>query len=167
MGTILRVSLEGQKNSFRRGKEQKMEINSNYYLSSMLYSSASSASSSTMDNSSSFTDMLTASSSLAGQMAGLGAESLGEAPDFGSMSLEEFQEHLMELQATLASSGIDTSDLPDPAEMTVEELEALQEEMSSRGNNPPPPPPMEMMNLNFVDYSSITEEMFNTLFGTI
>lgn len=146
-----------------------MEIsNSNsLWAMSSLYSS-SSTTSTTTSGSSAFTDLMSSvqssSSSLAGEMASMGAESLGEAPDFASMSLEEFREHLCELQQALADSGVDISSLADPSTLSDEELTELQEEMSSRGKNPPPPPPMEMMNLNFVDYSDLSEAMYQSLF---
>ncbi len=152
-----------------------MEItNSNYlsYVASLYSSSASSTytASSTTATSSAFTDMLTAvqsssTSSLAQEMSALGAESLGEAPDFSSMSLEEFRDHLSELQAALSASGVDISGLTDPSDLSTEELEALQEEMASRGSMPPPPPPsMDMMGYNFVDYSSLSFDALESLF---
>lgn len=143
-----------------------MEINSSNYLSAYLYSTPSVSSTS---SGSDFTSLLRVeeSNSLAGQMASLGAESMGQAPDFDSMSLEEFQDHLCELQASLAAYGVDISDLADPSTLSTEELEALKEEMSSRGKNPPPPPPMEMMNLNFVDYSNIADDMLENILGVL
>lgn len=113
--------------------------------------------------------------SLAYQMANLGAESLGNAPDFSSMTSEEFLEHLLELQQDLEESGADISDLVDPTTLTSEELEDLQVEMASRGEMPPPAPASDaismvsmenliaVMSLNMVDYSSYGESLFEYL----
>lgn len=149
-----------------------MEISNQYQWASSYYSSSTSTATAS-SGSSAFADLISAtmsqsiqssqSTSLAQEMAAAGAESLGQAPDFASMSLEEFQEHLCELQSALAASGVDTSSMTNPEDLTTEELESLQEEMSSRGKNPPPPP-MESMNLNFVDYSNLSTSMLETLF---
>lgn len=146
-----------------------MQITDSNYLLSVASMYGTASTTSTTSLTSAFTDMLTSvqsstSGSLAQEMSALGAESLGQAPDFSSMSLEEFRDHLSELQTALAASGADISGLTDPADLTTEELEALQAEMSSRGSNPPPPPPMEMMGYNFVDYSSLTASALDTLF---
>lgn len=114
--------------------------------------------------------------SLAYQMANLGAESLGNAPNFSEMTSEEFLEHLIELQQDLEDSGADISNLADPTTLTSEELEDLQEEMATHGKMPPPPPPasesismysmenlIAMMSLNMVDYSSYGESLFDYL----
>lgn len=86
---------------------------------------------------------------------------MGQAPDFSSMTTDEFLAHLIEVQDSLAASGVDISDMTDPTTLTTEELEALQEEMQK----PPPPPSMEMMNFNFVDYSSLTADALDSLFS--
>lgn len=148
-----------------------MEIsNSNFLWSTAsLYSSSSTTSVSAGDTS--FSDLLSqvGNNSLAQQMSEMGAESIGHPPDFAAMTTEEFREHLLEIQETLASNGVDISSFDDPNEMSISQLESLKEEMMSHGNNPPPPPEMidtmDLMNLfalNIVDYSS--DDMYSSLF---
>lgn len=123
---------------------------------------------STTTGTSGFMDLLASverdsSSSYLQEMNSYGVEDLGHPPDFSAMSTDEFLAHLLEVQDSLAASGVDISDMTDPSTLTTEELEALQEEMQ-KGPPPPPPPSMEMMKFNFVDYSSLTEEGLGSLF---
>ncbi len=122
---------------------------------------SSSTSSSTASSSTSVSSSYdSVSFSSTGQM--MAAEG-SHPPDFDSMSTEEFQEHLIELQEKMAANGTDTSSFIDPSTMTEEELLALKDEMSSMGSRgpqgkqgpPPPPPPAEE--------TSVTEEEDETL----
>lgn len=150
-----------------------MEISSSSSLWSYAGLFSSSSTTSVMTGDSSFTDLLASvgsTSSLAQQMSEIGVEDFGHAPDFASMTTDEFLEHLIEMQETLSASGIDISSLADPSEMTTSELESLKEEMMSRGKNPSPPPSdimdsidmIDMFHLNMVDYSS--DNLYSTLF---
>lgn len=149
-----------------------MEINNSQSLWSTFTSSQSSTTTQTMELSSAFADLLSAtatstSSDYLQEITSLGAESMGTPPNFSEMTTEEFREHLIEMQMALAESGADISNLADPSEMTTEELVALQSEMASHRPPPPPPPAdfsMDMMNLNFVDYSNLSETLLTTLF---
>ncbi|MFI3200644.1 MAG: hypothetical protein R3Y54_03835 [Eubacteriales bacterium] len=147
-----------------------MEISNDYLWSTL--SALSGSATSVMDTtdstatSSYFADLLattqsTSSSAYLQEMTSLGAEQLGNPPDFSSMSTEEFREHLIEVQEALAASGADISNLQDPSELTEEELEAMQAEMMSRGQNPPPPPQttsMELMEMMQSSYLYFLEE---------
>ncbi len=151
-----------------------MEINnSSYALWLQTTQTASTSSSATGTESSGFQDMLVTESSYLQEMTSLGVESMGEAPDFSSMTTDEFLLHLIEVQSTLAASGVDISNMTDPSTLTTEELEALQSEMSAKGSKgPPPPPPADeeyedyfsyfdwssFLSLNIVDYSSLDME---------
>lgn len=144
-----------------------MNISNNYLWSAATnYSDSTVASSTTMD-SSVFTDMLTSmqsQNSFIQEMNRYGVQEMGQAPDFSSMTTDEFLAHLIEVQESLATSGVDISAMTDPTTLTTEELEALQTEMQQKPP-PPPPPSMEMMNFNFVDYSSLTADAFESLFS--
>lgn len=159
-----------------------MEITNSNYLwaaASLLYTAppADFTSFESSDFDTTFSDLLKAveateeTPSLAVQMANFGAETLGDAPDLGGMTSQEFLEHLVELQQELEESGVDVSDLADPMTLTPEELEELRGEMESRGTNPPPlafdattsysvDSLIAMMSLNMVDYSSYGESLF-------
>ncbi|MFI3249924.1 MAG: hypothetical protein R3Y07_03050 [Eubacteriales bacterium] len=144
-----------------------MDISNNYLWSVANNYSSSSADTSTTMDSSAFTDMLTSvqsQNSYIQEMNRYGVQEMGQAPDFSSMTTDEFLAHLIEVQESLAASGVDISDMTDPTTLTMEELEALQTEMQQKPP-PPPPPSMEMMNFNFVDYSSLTADAFESLFS--
>lgn len=75
-----------------------------------------------------------------------------EAPDFDSMSTEDFREHLLDVRSTMEADGLDTSSMQDIENMTDLELESLKNEMAEskpkppeggRPEGPPPPPPGE------------------------
>lgn len=55
-------------------------------------------------------------------------------PDFSSMSNEEIKNALIKLQPQMKDDGIDTSGMPNPSEMTDEEIELLK---SHSGNAAP------------------------------
>ncbi len=154
-----------------------MQINSSYDYYSQY---ASLFSSTAATSSSSFADILfdqtssTEQDSFVSQLTALGAQDYGTAPDFSSMSIDEFREHLLEVQATLQSAGVDTSSMADPNDFSVEELEELQAQMSSKGQMPPPPPPPQslstsssslMSTFQFDDYSSLSLDALEALFG--
>lgn len=140
-----------------------MEINSTLWGATSYYSSSQGVTSSQTGDSG-FMDMLSAvesSNSFIDEMNGYGVQELGKAPDFANMTTDEFLAHLIEVQESLAASGIDISEMTDPTTFTTEELEEMQAEMQKP---PPPPPPMEMMNFNFVDYSNLATSALETLF---
>lgn len=98
------------------------------------------------------------------ELNNLHSAEMREAPDFSSMTTEEFRDHLTEVVATMQANGETVSF--NPSEFTTEELEELKSEME---NNPPPPPPpsscsSEWMGLNFVDYSSLSTTTLQSLF---
>lgn len=141
-----------------------MEINSSLWSASNYFSS-SSATSTTQTGYTGFMDMLSAmqtDNSYIQEMNSYGVQSMGEAPYFASMTTDEFLAHLIEVQESLAASGVDISEMTDPTTFTTEELEEMQEEMQK---TPPPPPPMEMMNFNFVDYSNLATSALDSLFS--
>lgn len=155
----------------------QISISDYYSQSSSIFSSTATYGTS----STSFADLLFGSTdsssntvSFAEELSLAGAESIGPPPDFSSMTTDEFLEHLLEVQSTLASMGVDTSSMTDPTSLSVDELEALQAEMSSKGKDgmPPPPPPSQqmtsstlMMGFNFDDYSDLSGETLEALFG--
>ncbi len=147
-----------------------MDISSNYLWSvSSNYSSSSAVTSTTTDGSA-FTDMLTSvqtQNSYIQEMNSYGVQELGQAPDFSSMTTDEFLAHLMEVQASLEASGVDISGMTDPSTLSTEELEALHEEMQKPPPPPPPPQSIEMMNFNFVDYSSLTADALDSLLSSL
>lgn len=149
-------------------------------------SSTSTSSSSTSSTTSSY-DSVSISST--GQM--MAAEG-SHPPDFDSMSTEDFRDHLVELQETMAANGVDTSSFTDPTTMSDEDLEALKDEMSSMGKGgprgkqgpPPPPPPstettestsetdtletlLEALSEEEDEDESATTQLLNTLLGEI
>ncbi len=147
-------------------------------------SSASSTTSTSSSVSSSSYDSVSFSST--GQM--MAAEG-SHPPDFDSMSTEDFREHLIELQETMAANGVDTSSFTDPSTMSEEDLLALKDEMSSMGKGgpqgkqgpPPPPPPsestststsstetdlLELLESLQEEEDSNTSDLINTLLGT-
>lgn len=154
-----------------------MEIsnNSNYLwaASSMLYSPSTTDFTSAISTTD-FSSLLSVDStsdifseimsSMIEELGSLGSIAGQDGPppptDVDSMSMDEFVEHLVEVQEQLQAQGVDISDLNDPTEMSLEELEALQEELAS-GQTPPPPPPMH---LNIVDFSSLSLDALTTLF---
>lgn len=140
-----------------------MEINSSLWSASNYYSSSQGVTS-TQTGDSGFMDIFSAvqnSNSYIDEMNSYGVQDLGNPPDFASMSTEEFLAHLIEVQESLATSGVDISEMTDPTTFTTEELEEMKAEMQKP---PPPPPSMEMMNFNFVDYSSLATSALETLF---
>lgn len=114
-------------------------------VSSVSSANSTTSTSSSVSTSSSYDSV---SFSSTGQM--MAAEG-NHPPDFDSMSTEDFREHLIELQETMAANGVDTSGFTDPTTMSDEDLNALKDEMSSMGQGgprgkegpPPPPPPSE------------------------
>lgn len=74
--------------------------------------------------------------------AGQAALSQSAPPDFNNMSMDEFKDHLTEMQTTLSSYGYEaTFDLDS---ISDEELSELKDSMAAQGKGgkqPPPPPP--------------------------
>lgn len=71
-----------------------------------------------------------------------GMASMQTPPDFDNMSIDDFREHLSEMQSALTEMGY-SSDL-DISSLTDDELSSIKDDMASRGpkgGNPPPPPP--------------------------
>lgn len=94
---------------------------------------------------------------------------MGQAPDFSSMTTEEFRDHLTEVVPAMVENG-ETVRF-DPSEFTTDELEALKSEMANippPPSPPPPPPPpsssTEWINSNFVDYSNLSTSSLQSLF---
>lgn len=86
-------------------------------------------------------------------------------PDFESMSIDDYRDHLLEMQSTLESYGY-TSDL-DISSLTDDELSELKDSMGTHGKGgqqgPPPPPPPSSSSTN----ASSTSDLMNSLLDAL
>ncbi len=137
--------------------------------SSGTVSSSSSAYTSTATTTSTSSYDTTSFSSTGMMMAAEGSS----PPDFDSMSLDEFCDHLVDLQDAMAENGVDISTLVDPTTLSDDELSALKDEMSSMGSRkaggkqgpPPPPPPSSTSSTE--DTDEVEETTWETMLAAL
>lgn len=95
------------------------------------------------------------------EMTAFGVQEFEKTPDIASMTTDEFLQHLIDVQNSLVSVGVEKSEMTDPNSLTEEELLSLQEEMQM----PSTLSSMELLNLNFVDYSTLSTGILDSIFG--
>lgn len=97
------------------------------------------------------------------ELTAFGAEQFEKKPDLSTMTTDEFLTHLVEVQKSLVSVGVDGSEMTDPHTLSQDELVSLQEEMQM----PSTLSSMELLNLNFVDYSTLSNGILDSIFGCL
>lgn len=94
------------------------------------------------------------------EISSAGLASMSTPPNFDSMSIDDFKQHLTDMQSTLTDMGY-TTDL-DISSLSDDELSNIKDSMAKQGgkNPPPPPPPSSSSSQEQVQSSDELLELF-------